>query len=319
MGTVAHRHADGGLFVHEALPYRDRNLLVAGVLPAVRDALAAGRPVLLALPGPNLKVLRDALGADADRVEYVDMTGAGRNPGRIIPWLFAAFIDRHAGRVPQVVGEPVWPGRRDEEYPACVVHEALINLAFAGTAATILCPYDATGLPRRALLDAAATHPYLVEAGVRRPSPGYRDPVEAAERYNLPLPVQPDASVLRFPLVDPPADLLAEVRRRAADRAGSAGLGEDRLADLEVVVSELVTNALRYGSGHGELRIWRAGDEVVCEVRSGGRIDDPLAGRVPPAEDCDHGRGLLLVNYLSDLVRTATGGDGTVVRSYLRV
>ena len=40
-------------------------------------------------------------------------------------------VDAHPDKHVRVIGEPIWPGRSDLEYPACVQHEALINRAFA--------------------------------------------------------------------------------------------------------------------------------------------------------------------------------------------
>jgi hypothetical protein len=66
------------------------------------------------------------------------------------------------------------------------------------------------------------------------------------------------------------------------------------------------------------LRIWaEPPDRLACEVGSAGRIEDPLSGRLPARLADDHGRGLLLVNLLADLVRVHTGPAGTTVRMYL--
>jgi hypothetical protein len=70
------------------------------------------------------------------------MTVAGRNPGRIIPTVLLAFANAHPGRRVRLIGEPIWAGRSPVEYPACAQHEALINAAFTGRPATILCPYN---------------------------------------------------------------------------------------------------------------------------------------------------------------------------------
>ncbi|MFG3701069.1 anti-sigma factor RsbA family regulatory protein [Micromonospora sp. NPDC047620] len=151
-----------GTFVHEGLFYRDPGELLAGTVPFITSGLAAAEPVLVAMPGANLWLLRAAVGA-MDGVRWADMTEAGRNPGRIIPWVLQAFIDEHAGRRVRIIGEPIWAGRSDTEYPACAQHEALINMAFAGRDATILCPYDVAGLDDDVLTDACATHPVLVD------------------------------------------------------------------------------------------------------------------------------------------------------------
>jgi anti-sigma regulatory factor (Ser/Thr protein kinase) len=90
-----------------------------------------------------------------------------------------------------------------------------------------------------------------------------------------------------------------------------------RLQDLNLVVAELTTNSVVHGGGSGTLRIWAESEQIVCEVRDEGHLTDPLAGRRPVRPDQLGGRGLLLVHFLSDLVRVHTAASGTTVRSYL--
>ncbi|OXM61064.1 MEDS domain-containing protein, partial [Amycolatopsis vastitatis] len=51
-------------FVHPALFYRGADEYLAGTVPFIRSGLAAGEPVAVAVPGPNLALLRAELGAD---------------------------------------------------------------------------------------------------------------------------------------------------------------------------------------------------------------------------------------------------------------
>jgi anti-sigma regulatory factor (Ser/Thr protein kinase) len=298
--------------VHEALFYRDGDEYVAGTLPFVQGGLAAGEPVLVAVPPANGARLRAALNGEAGRVRFADMTSAGRNPGRIIPWVLHAFANEHAGARVRIIGEPIWPGRTGTEYPACVQHEALINPAFEGRPATILCPYDTAGLDPVVVVDARATHPVLVDADGRRGSDAYAgaDPVVAA--YNRPLPAPPDdAVVLAYD-----AARLPELRRLVAAFGEKAGLDQTRGADLLLAVNEVAANTVRHAGGSGDLRLWREDGTVVAELCDAGRLTDQLAGRRPAAVHA--GRcGLLLVNFLCDLVRTHTGPDGTTTRLYL--
>lgn len=96
------------------------------------------------------------------------------------------------------------------------------------------------------------------------------------------------------------------------------GLAADRTADLELTVAELTTNSVVHGGGHGTLRMWAEDRQLVCEVSDAGVHTNPLAGRIPPPGAQPGGRGLLLVNILSDLVRLHTGPGGTTTRIYLR-
>lgn len=301
--------AGAGAFGHPALFYRGAAEYLAGTVPFVWGGLAADEPVAVAVPGDNLALLRRELGADAARVRLLDMTEAGRNPGRIIPGVLRAFADSHPGRPVRIIGEPIWAARSAVEYPACAQHEALINLAFTGRDATILCPYDAEALAPDVLTDAEATHPVLIDGTGRRTSDGY-DPAGVVARYNRPLPVPEGA----FELAD--TKDLAAVRALAHVRAVACGLPAGRVADVEMVVTELLSNSVEHGSGTGTVRFWGADGEFTCEVHDTGRLTDPLAGRHPATPYQPRGRGLLLVNQLADLVRLHTDDEGTTFRAY---
>ena len=300
-------------FVHPALFYRDEQDYLDGTLPFVREGLEAGEPVAVAVPGKNLALIRDALGDAAAAVRLLDMREAGRNPGRIIPGVLRAFADTQpAGRRVRIIGEPIWAGRSDTEYPACAQHEALINAAFQGRTATILCPYDVEHLPDHVLADAYATHPTVIPSGSRleQGSDAYA-PGDVVARYNEPLPPVPDA--LTFPF---DSDTLSQARHVAIGEGARLGLTGVRLDDLALATAELTTNSVVHGGGAGVLRVWTEDGYVVCEVRDAGRLADVLAGRRPVPRDQRGGRGLLLVNLIADLVRVHTGDGGTTVRCW---
>lgn len=302
----------GGL-VHEALFYTGVADYVAATVAFVRSGLDVDEPVLVAVPGPNLELVRDALAEHGARVRFADMSVAGRNPGRIIAAVLTAFVDEHAGRRVRVIGEPIWAGRTAAEYPACVQHEALINVALAGRAATILCPYDTRRLSATAVLDTTQTHPVLVHVTDRVASPGYRDPLAVVAAHNRPLPQPgPDADVDVL-VVDSPRD----ARRFVHERALRAGMAPERVADLRLAVHEVAVNALVHAGGRGLLTLWVADGHLVCEMQDGGFLADPLAGRRPPEPFDSRGQGLYLVNLLCDLVRGHWTRDGGTIRLYM--
>ncbi|MGW0946186.1 anti-sigma factor RsbA family regulatory protein [Streptomyces sp. NPDC002623] len=307
----ASQGVDGLGLLHPALFYRTEREYVDRTVSFVQEGLAVGEPVAVAVPGPHLELIAAGLGADARRVRLLDMTEAGRNPGRIIPTVLRAFADAHPrGRV-RIIGEPIWAGRSAVEYPACAQHEALINAAFEGRTVTILCPYDATRLDGQVLADARITHPTVIADGTERVSDAYDWPSVLA-RYNEELAPAPDAAVFSFG----PDDLFA-VRAFAVGRAERLGLAGQRLADAELAAAELTTNSVVHGDGRGTLAVWAEAGQIVCEVRDAGRLADPLAGRRAPARGQIGGRGLLLVHCVTDLVRLHTGDDGTTVRFYI--
>ncbi|MFI6296432.1 anti-sigma factor RsbA family regulatory protein [Nonomuraea sp. NPDC050790] len=297
-------------FSHPALFYRGDREYVAAVGGFVREGLELMEPVAVAVPADRLALLTAALAADAEKVTLVDMGDAGRNPGRIIPAVLTDFADRHQGERVRIVGEPIWPGRSPVEYPACAQHEALINYAFVGRQATILCPYDAERLAPEVLTEAERTHPTLRDALGERHSAAYA-PELVITWHNRPFtePVGPIS--LRFDSTN-----LGAARALAASQAALAGLTGTRLDDVRLVIAELGANSLDHGGGSGLVRIWTDDGHLVCEVSDAGHITDPLAGRRPVDPRMAGSRGLLIVNLLSDLVRVHTSPGGTVVRVY---
>ncbi|WP_166022738.1 anti-sigma factor RsbA family regulatory protein [Streptomyces chilikensis] len=302
-------------FVHPALFYADTDEYLAGCVSFVREGLERGEPVAVAVPSYNLRLIEAGLGEDARRVRLLDMQEAGRNPGRIIPGVLRAFADAHpgAGRV-RLIGEPIWAGRSETEYPACAQHEALINHAFTGREVSILCPYDTTRLDERTLADAYVTHPVVIDGTGRRSDSPVYDPDGLVARYNQPLPAAPGGIRLTY---DYDAETLPTARHRSVAEAAQLGLAGERLDDFALIVAELTTNSVVHGGGSGTVLLWTEDGRLVCEVRDAGRLTDPLAGRRPARRDQIGGRGLLTVNLLADLVRVHTGGYGTAIRVYL--
>ncbi|SDC94176.1 sensor histidine kinase [Glycomyces harbinensis] len=312
--TAASGGAAADPFDHPALYYSGGQEYLDGTVPFIEGGLSAGEPVAVSVPGANLRLLREALGDSAERVLMLDMTEEGANPGRIIPGVLRAFADRHPDRRVRIIGEPIWPGRSEAEYPACAQHEALINLAFAGRDAAILCPYDVDGLDERALADSLATHPALVDRDGRRPSGEY-DPERIVGEYNRPLEDRPRTALRRA--VD--RFTIDNARWFVTSYGRRAGLTATQLIDLEIAVTELLTNSIWHGGSTGMLQIWTEKDQLVCDISDAGHITDPLAGRRPVDEDRAYGRGLLLVNHVVDLLRTYTGKHGTTMRIHMRL
>lgn len=295
---------------HEAFLYRTDEEFVRSTLDFVQDGLALGQAVMVVLVPSRLDALRSALPSE-DGVVWVDMTELGRNPARIVP-AWRAFVDRHGGRGRPVrgVGEPVWAGRRPVEVVECQLHEALLNLAVdPDTALWLRCPYDAAALDTAVLEEAARSHPALVEGGEYRGSTTYGGAHHAstAFRRRLPEPAGP-VEEIAFDAA------LADLRPRVLARAGAAGLSSDRSADLALAVWEAATNSVRHAGGEGVLRVWEQDGALVCEVRDSGRLDDLLVGRRAPDLTAEGGRGLWLVNQLSDLVQVRSDQDGSAVR-----
>ncbi|MBR8640328.1 SpoIIE family protein phosphatase [Streptomyces tuirus] len=109
---------------------------------------------------------------------------------------------------------------------------------------------------------------------------------------------------------DLPSDpaVVADARRAATRQLAHWGLDELSFT-TELVVSELVTNAIRYADGPIRLRLIRE-RALVCEVFDGGATAPHL--RHPRTTD-EGGRGLLLVSQLAQRWGTRFVPDGKII------
>lgn len=300
------------LFEHPALLYRGDAEYLAALRGFLRDGATAGEPTMVAVPTRNLQLLQAFLGDEGEGVEFHDMTQAGRNPGRIIGDVLLDFTGRHPGRRVRIVGEPIWVARDATEYPACAQHEALINMAFDGCDATILCPYNVAELRATVVDDARRTHPTLWTDVRRLHSEVYGDPQATADSFNVRLAPEPQSAASMSVWPQNPD----ESRRFTAAWALAAGVTLSRVADAVLAVDELVSNTATHGGGFGRLASWIEDSRLVFEVADSGFICDRLAGRRPATVDQEHGRGLAIVHRISDLVRIHTGPGSTAIRIY---
>jgi anti-sigma regulatory factor (Ser/Thr protein kinase) len=300
-------------FDHYALLYGDLDQYLAGAREFLTQGQARDEGLMVAVPGSKIGPLREVLNGSAAGVRFVDMSALGRNPGRIIPEVLD-WVEHQGNRRCRFIGEPIWAGRTDREVIEATRHEALINLAFADAEVAILCPYDVSALDPQVLLDAERTHPHLIWGRDHRDSARYGDPVDlwVSPEWSLPEPEQTMAAVSL-------GNDLASVREITARCAREAGLRERSVSDIVLAVDEAATNAMVHGAPPAELRMWRSGDRLVCEIADRGRLGDPLAGRRRPAPDWPSGRGLWLINQLCDLVELRPVLGGTTIRLHVDV
>ncbi|MFL6128639.1 MAG: anti-sigma factor RsbA family regulatory protein [Mycobacteriales bacterium] len=295
---------------HEAFLYRGGAEFLAGLVPFVRDGIAAGEPVMVAVIEERAEPLREALGADAADVHFVDMAELGHNPARIIPG-WQRFLDQHCqgSRPVRGIGEPVWAGRRGTELIEAQLHEGLLNVAVdPDTPLWLRCPYDTEALPPDVVEQVYRSHPLVVESDWYAGSPLYGGAQYVADFYARDMP-EPSVPVEALPLV---ADVTG-VRELVVRQAALAGLDPERVWAVGLAVQESAAAVAR-ASGAGSLRVWVEPEALVCELRDPGPAPDPMAGRRRPGPSEPDERGLWLANQLCDLVQVRSTGTGSVVR-----
>jgi anti-sigma regulatory factor (Ser/Thr protein kinase) len=109
---------------------------------------------------------------------------------------------------------------------------------------------------------------------------------------------------------------LAALRSELSRYGAAQGLTDLALANFILAVNEITTNAVRYAGGQGRLRLWRAGDELCCQVVDEGhgipRRYLEESGRPDPA--LVNGHGLWLARHICTAVEIETGrAKGTAV------
>jgi anti-sigma regulatory factor (Ser/Thr protein kinase) len=301
-------------FHHEAVFYAGDDQFVDRMCAFIDEGLEREEPVLVMVGSRKLELLRDALGSRAGDVHFADMEVVGRNPARIIP-AWSRFVADHAGAGGGMrgIGEPIWADRNASELSECQLHESLINLAFvAAHDFRLICPYDTDSLPEDVIAEARHSHPVVSHDGGADVSPDYCGIDKVAARFAQPLAEPPaGAEELHVTLDD-----LSAARHLVRTRAQEAGLGE-RSEDFALAVNEVLANSIQHAHEDGTLRVWQEPDGLVCEVRDGGQIAQPLIGREEPAIGQIGGHGIWLVNLVCDLVQVRSSDWGSTVRMHM--
>jgi anti-sigma regulatory factor (Ser/Thr protein kinase) len=310
---VAEAVAAGDGLLHSALLYRGAAEFRAAVERYVRGGLARAEPVLIVTPPRKVSWLRREFNGDTGGVAFTDMTELGRNPARIIPAI-RTFMDRYPGRRIRYVGEPVWPERSAAELREAARYEALVNTAFSGAPATMVCLYDSAELTPAVLDDAGCTHPALFRQGEGQASTRYLGPDSLPPGCDHPL-ARPPAIAERLTYQRD----LRPVRSLVARRARSARLPARRITDLVLAASEVAANTLRHTKAGGTVHLWHDEDEILCQIHDTGVIADRLAGYRTPADELPGGKGLWLVNQVCDLVEVRSSLGGTTICLHMRL
>jgi len=121
-----------------------------------------------------------------------------------------------------------------------------------------------------------------------------------------------EANVLLLPFA---ASSVGVARRRLVSDLMTAGIYDSAVCDVALVISELLSNALRHAAPlpGSQIRVaWRIDEESVqVSVSDGGGMTVPELGE--PTPGATGGRGLRIVEKLSRRWGTSTGDDGTTV------
>ena len=152
-------------FTHRLLPYRGADQFLDGALPFLLAGLDAGDRVIAVCGTGQEMLLRNELGpADASVKFNEPSTWYGHPTRTLADCLSEADDTARRGRWLRLLGEPAWTSRPPLEVVEWQRIEAVLNIAFRGTGASIMCPYS-TSLPAGIISAARKTHPETVRGG----------------------------------------------------------------------------------------------------------------------------------------------------------
>ncbi|EGX59564.1 putative anti-sigma regulatory factor, serine/threonine protein kinase [Streptomyces zinciresistens K42] len=289
-------------FDHRMAVFGGDEEFLAAALPFVTEALGApGEPPPVVIAAPrNLDALRDVLGPGAHGVGLVPHTEWYTGSAANAIAQAAGYLAAHAGPGGRIhlLMEPEWggrAGRTPREAAEWIRYEALANLLFAPLATTALCAYDARHAGPAVVAAARRAHP---------DTEVYEEPARlAAELDAVPLP-PPPPDVERVP---GPAPTAGHVRTWATVQ----GLAR---ADAELFATAVVEAAAALGP-LDSAALWGEAPACVCELRTVRRVEDPLAGFVPPpGVTPEPGQGLWFARQVCAYVDVRDERDGASVR-----
>lgn len=297
---------------HHALLYESAGELVEAALAFVRSGLAEGDVVQFVSFAEHIEALRSALTPEeADRVSFEETCSYHARPAQALAryqeLCSAAAVQGRRVRV--LRQEPIHA--LPEEYVAELHRiDAAINELCSQRQAALVCAYERALRPDREQA-VHRNHSNLIEDGRRRESQDYTDPasVLADSVRGPPLPSPPEHAVLLESARRP-----AEVRAFVSHHGGSLGLDPHPLGDLVMAVHEVAANAMTYATLES-VRMWKAGNEVLCDVVDHGPgLRDPLVGYRLPDDGKARGRGLWIARLLTDLIEVRSGPEGSAFR-----
>jgi anti-sigma regulatory factor (Ser/Thr protein kinase) len=294
---------------HNAFIYESDDEYVARSVAFLKDGLEAGEGAIVGNTRDGLAKMRDALGPDAERVTFLDVSGTYTRPARTVAAYYAVFREhlRKAPVVRAVADFQGGPTPRDwEEWTG---YEAITNLAYSHLPVWVVCTYNADELPDPVLDGVWRTHPEVL-SDTWQASDNFEDP-RALVRRLTPEP-DPLPELRSFSA----GDELEAFRERLARELVAEQVPEASALRMLVAGTEVAANALRHGAGIEEVRVGSVEGRFVCEVIDrGSGFDDPVAGYLAPREGT--GSGLWVARQLTWRVECFHSPRGFTVRLLL--
>jgi anti-sigma regulatory factor (Ser/Thr protein kinase) len=292
---------------HNALVYDGVDEYVSTAVPFLREGLEAGQGAVVAHTRPGLAIMREALGADAASVTFVDTSSSYTRPARTLAAYHAVYADQLTRRSSIRAVADVPFGADPREWDLWTGYEAVFNRSFAHLPAWVLCTYSGELLPDPVRDGVLRTHPEMVAAHGWRTSKRFQEPDRVLRELTaVPTPI------LGLRSIPFGGDVVA-FRERMAVEMATEHVPEAKTVDMLLAVTEVIANAVQHGDGVAQVRVGRTDGRFVCEVVDRGNgFDDPGAGYLAPRVGV--GAGLWVARQLTWQVDFFPARDGFTTR-----
>src|SRR6476620_1576241 len=161
---------------HNALVYQSTDEYLARAVPFLRAGIEAGEGAIVAHAKPGLAMMREALGAEAAHVTFVDVSGAYTRPARTLAAYHEIYLEQLRKTPTLRAVADVQFGPDPNEWDLWAGYEAVFNRSFGHLPAWVLCSYDANGTPDPVIEGVWQTHPEVVADDSWTSSDRYEDP-----------------------------------------------------------------------------------------------------------------------------------------------
>jgi anti-sigma regulatory factor (Ser/Thr protein kinase) len=295
---------------HGALVYQSQDEYLAHALPFLKEGIEAGEGAVVAHTKPGLAMVREALGADAEHVTFVDVSSSYTRPARTLAAYHELYVQQLRTTPTVRAIADVQFGRDPAEWDLWKAYECVFNRSFAHLPTWVICSYDANGTPDPIIEGVWETHPEVVAGDKWNTSDRYEHPDELLHRLTPPTAPLPDLRSIPF------GRDVEEFRERLARELGAEKVGAAQSFDMLLAATEVAANAIEHGGGVKHVRVGRAEGRFVCEiVDRGPGFDDPAAGYLAPREGA--GTGLWVARQLTWQIEFFRSPSGFTARIWL--
>lgn len=298
-------------FDHRALLHTGPDDLAHRVGAELAEALDRNEPVHVSLTSSEWEAVRDHVGPVLDAATSMPAEARYASPGTAMAALhdFVARAVKQGAQAAWSLGAVRVEGDPDRD-ARWMRYESAVDKVLAHTPLRGICAYDTTRSPAPVLDAVRSCHTEL------------EDPVAGRHRSPVHQPYDHGRQRWRHRGTTPQVELVvtepSQVRQELTELLDGT-LPTDRLEDLQLIATELVTNGERHGAEPIVLRAWDLESEVVLEVVDHGPgIADPFADLRPRNGGLNGGWGMWLVGQFADQVSIGREGDRTIVMAAMR-